>query len=909
MNRKLATGGLLTVALLAATGLAFAAGSASVQVSLEPSVTTVAADGSLTYTARFGCSSSVADCAAATLKVDIPAPLQIVGSPLIGGFITKGSKSGNTVSFQLTDPLTAGSSGSVTINVKAPSCNPIGTPTPGPLVANATMAATGATGNAAAVAITVSPFADCAPPPSPPVAPGPPGPPGPPTPTGPFKKTGTDAMIGGLNSWSIKAPAEAAAYSIEDVLPAGLVVHDLGANSGLAISVDCGSGYVPVSGNLLSMKPQPAGCALPGQDLSQYRYQNLAKIRLDVAANTSGTLWIRTFVGSPILPGTFVENCAVKTDLAITASCAKVAVSPAAAVPETQTDLIGAPNIALAPPSGWLNPSPVSNSGSTKLSPRDIAYAIRVVNRREAGADLVDPVITQLLDANLDYTFSVAGNWWTSDAAVSVDGAAPAAFDPRLQPGCVTPLFEVIPNASGPRTLLRWTFKGCTLHGGWSGVSSVGVYVSARLKPSVTPGMQVTSDSTSSSFDPTSGVSAYDMAECNPDVPDTGDFDGDGFKTDRLCGGDSVSWKMPQGAEALSATATVQGASDGAPAVYPATATTDLTGAVSYSFVLTNSGSSPLSRLDLVDILPSVGDMTVAAPGEPRLSEWSQELIGIDGVQREDAYGVMTPVPASQYTIGLSASRNPCRWDSTAGNQVRASGGVFVSVGTVNGPDGCVPNTWAASTATPAVSFGLVYQPATLLLPGEKLHLSLRTRLNGVAPAPKATPLESWNSIAYTATLTGLKGPFTLLTGEPLKVGVRFADPSYTASIGGLVWKDFNANGIRDDGPAAGLQGIAVSVFDSAGAIVTTVLTDANGVYQLAGLIPNANYRMEISLDPGDGTLDGYFVSPANAGPDPLLNSHATQTATRAVIAGRTGAAGTVDMHNNVGAAKNNPPT
>jgi hypothetical protein len=165
------------------------------------------------------------------------------------------------------------------------------------------------------------------------------------------------------------------------------------------------------------------------------------------------------------------------------------------------------------------------------------------------------------------------------------------------------------------------------------------------------------------------------------------------------------------------------------------------------------------------------------------------------------------------------------------------------------------------------------------------------------------------DSIAYTATLTGLKGPFTLLTGEPLKVGVRFADPSYTASIGGLVWKDFNANGIRDDGPAAGLQGIAVSVFDSAGAIVTTVLTDANGVYQLAGLIPNANYRMEISLDPGDGTLDGYFVSPANAGPDPLLNSHATQTATRAVIAGRTGAAGTVDMHNNVGAAKNNPPT
>ena len=210
---------------------------------------------------------------------------------------------------------------------------------------------------------------------------------------------------------------------------------------------------------------------------------------------------------------------------------------------------------------------------------------------------------------------------------------------------------------------------------------------------------------------------------------------------------------------------------------------------------------------------------------------------------------------------------------------------------------------------TPALSFGLVYQPATPLAPGEKLHISLRTRLNGSVPAPKATALESWNSIAYTATLIGLNGPFTLLTGEPLKVGVRFADPAYTASIGGVVWKDFDANGIGDEGSASNLEGIGVAVFDSAGVIVTTVYTDKNGVYELAGLTPNDNYRLELSLEPGVGTLDGYFVSPANASADPLLNSHATQTATKAVISCRTGAAGTVDMNNNVGAAKTNPPT
>ncbi len=893
MNRKLVTGGLLTVALLAATGLAFAAGSASVQVSLEPSAKTVGPNGTLTYTARFGCSSSVADCTVGMLDVDIPAPFSIVGNPPAGGFVASSSVTGNTVHFKLDDPLSPGSSGSVVIQVQVPSCKMAGSPDPGPVAPTARMSASGVNGMANAADVTITSLPDCAPS----------------TYIRPFSKWGTDAAVGGLNYWSIYAPAETVPYSIEDVLPTGLVVHNLGADSGLTISVDCGVGYVPVTGDLLWMSPQPAGCALPSQELSQYRFQNLTKIRIDVAANTSGSLWLRTFTDSPLASGTPVQNCATQVAPAVGTSCSTVNVYPPTALPDTQSFVIGAPNIPLGPPPDWLNPGPVSDVGATKLGPRDLAYSIRVVNNEQAGGDLIDPVITQLLDANLDYTFGASGNWWTSYAAVSVEGGAPVAFDPTQQPGCKTPLFEVIPNASGARTLLRWTFKGCTLHGGWSGVSAVGVYVSARMKSTVIPGITVTSNSTSSPFDPTSGASGYNMVWCNDDLPDTGDFDGDGLKTDRLCVGNQASWTMPQGAEAMSATATVQGASDTVPTFYPATATTDLSGMVSYNFELANSGSSPLSRLDLVDILPSVGDVMVAAPGEPRLSEWNEELIGIDSVQRKDAFGVMTPVPAGQYTVGLSASRNPCRWDSTAGDQVRASGGVFATVGTVNGPAGCVPDTWATSTATPALSFGLVYEPATPLAPGEKLHISLRTRLNGSVPAPKATALESWNSIAYTATLVGLNGPFTLLTGEPLKVGVRFADPAYTASIGGVVWKDFDANGIRDEGPASNLEGIGVAVFDSAGVIVTTVYTDSNGVYELAGLTPNENYRLEISLEPGVGTLDGYFVSPANAGPDPLLNSHATQTATRAVISGRTGAAGTVDMHNNVGAAKTNPPT
>ena len=892
MNRKLATGAALTVAFLAATGLAFAAGSASVQVSLEPSVATVGPRDTMTYTARFSCASSVADCEGASLNVQIPDPFRIPNAPPSGGFVTSSSVSGRTVNFKLADPLSAGSSGSVAITVRVPSCKSAGSPDPGAVSAIANMTATGASATATAAPVTIAGLADC-------VAS---------NTTRPFAKWGVDASIGGLNYWNIYAPAQSVPYSIEDVIPAGLSVHNVGADSGLAISIDCGAGYIPITSDLLRMTPEPAGCATPGQVTEQYRYQSLRKVRIDVPADTSGSLWLKTFTEGILPAGTAVLNCATITAPGLAPSCATVNVFPAAALPDTQSYVIGAPNIPLGPPPDWLKPANISDSGATRLSPRDIAYSIRMINNEQSGADLVDPVITELLDPNLEYTFGAGGNWWTSYAAVDVDDAVPPAFDPTLQPGCKMPTFEVIPNASGSRTLLRWTFKGCTLHGGWAGADAVGVYVSARMKSSVMPGVTLKSDSSSSPFDPAPAIALYNTQWCNDDNLDTFDFDGDGLKTDRLCQGNQASWTVPQGAEALSASALVQGALDRVKTKYPGTGTTDLSGTVTYEFELANSGSSPLSRLDLVDVLPFAGDSTVSAPGEPRLSQWNEELIAIDRLERTDAYGVKTLVPSAEYTVGLSASRNPCRWDSSAGDQVRASGGVFAPAGAVTGPAGCTPDAWTASLGSAALSWAVVYQPAVVLAPGESLKVTMRARLNGAVPAAKGTPLESWNSIAYTATLVGLNGPFTLLTGEPLKVGVRFADPASTASIGGVIWKDVNANGIRDDGPTSGLRGIGVDVYNAAGVIVTTVYTNDSGAYQLAGLTPNENYRLEVALT-GDASLDGYFVSEANAGPDPLLNSQATQTPTVAVIAGRTGAANTVDLRNNIGAAKNNPAT
>jgi hypothetical protein len=896
MSRKLIMGGALTVALLAATGLAYGVGSSSVQVSLDPIASTVAPGGTLMYTARFGCVSSVADCSGSVLTIDIPAPFTIAQFSPSGGFVATSSSSGNRVTLTLVDPLSAGASGAATVSVYAPTCIPASSPLPGALIASASLtAASATTATVSAAPVTIPGIAACV--------------------TSsfvrPLEKWGASTGVNGLGYWGMYMPPRLAAYTVEDVLPAGLTMHNVGADAGLALSVDCGAGYVPLSWDLQSEAPSPTGCDPGSQDLVEARYPNATRFKIDVPANTDGYAWAKTYVNGTVAPGGTITNCVNYIAGASGSSCSAVDIYYAAALPDTLSYVIGAPNIALGPPSpaqDWLDPGPISPTPATPMGQRDVAFSIRAYNNTQSGGDLVDPVITELLDPNLDYVAGVGGNWWKSYVVVSSWLPVPAAYDPRLQPGCANPVFELYPNAVAGRTLMRWTFKGCTLHGGWDVDAGLGVYVSARMKPSVVAGVTVSAESTTSPFDPIAGVGIYNTNWCDHSLTDTADRDGDGFTNDELCGGNVASWTMPKGTEAISATAFVQGALDAVPTRYPASGTTNLSGAATYQFVLTNSGTSPLVRLDLVDVLPSIGDSTVASPGVARGSEWGEELVAVDNVERGTSSGVYTNVPAAEFTVGSSSSPNPCRFDASSGDQVKVSGGAFAAMASVTGPTGCATNSWTAPTAG-AVGWALLYQPVTPLAAGETIRVTVRAQLKGPIPPVSVVPPSSWNSIAYTATLADAGGPFELLTGEPMKVGVRFADPAATAKLGGTVWNDLNQNGIMDDGANRGLPGIGIAVQDAAGAVVTTVYTDANGVYEVAGLTPSASYRLSASLDPGFGSLDGYYVAPANAGTTPSLNCHFTQSGRSASLTTLTGAGGTTNPLNNLGAAKVRAPT
>jgi len=97
--------------------------------------------------------------------------------------------------------------------------------------------------------------------------------------------------------------------------------------------------------------------------------------------------------------------------------------------------------------------------------------------------------------------------------------------------------------------------------------------------------------------------------------------------------------------------------------------------------------------------------------------------------------------------------------------------------------------------------------------------------------------------------------------------GYRLAT-QLVGSIGNFVWSDTDSDGIQDPGEP-GVEGVTVTLFDSNGAILQTVVTDGNGLYLFIGL-PAGNYTVSFDLFGQAATL-----SPANQGADDTIDSDA----------------------------------
>ncbi|MBK7690271.1 MAG: carboxypeptidase regulatory-like domain-containing protein [Bacteroidetes bacterium] len=66
--------------------------------------------------------------------------------------------------------------------------------------------------------------------------------------------------------------------------------------------------------------------------------------------------------------------------------------------------------------------------------------------------------------------------------------------------------------------------------------------------------------------------------------------------------------------------------------------------------------------------------------------------------------------------------------------------------------------------------------------------------------------------------------------------GIYFVQPS-TAKVGNFVWYDLNKDGIQNVGET-GISGVTVTLYNLAGDIVATTITDADGFYCFTDVIP-----------------------------------------------------------------------
>ncbi|MBX2825779.1 MAG: hypothetical protein KTR33_13685, partial [Gammaproteobacteria bacterium] len=86
-------------------------------------------------------------------------------------------------------------------------------------------------------------------------------------------------------------------------------------------------------------------------------------------------------------------------------------------------------------------------------------------------------------------------------------------------------------------------------------------------------------------------------------------------------------------------------------------------------------------------------------------------------------------------------------------------------------------------------------------------------------------------------------------------------------SIGDFVWNDLDEDGIQDAGES-GIAGVTVNLLNSAGDVIATTTTEADGSYLFTDLFAS-DYQLEFVAPAG------YTFSPEGAGSDPALDSDA----------------------------------
>lgn len=293
----------------------------------------------------------------------------------------------------------------------------------------------------------------------------------------------------------------------------------------------------------------------------------------------------------------------------------------------------------------------------------------------------------------------------------------------------------------------------------------------------------------------------------------------------------------------------VKGALDTNYTQWPDVGNTYNGGPALYKLSFINISNTNYRNIEMVDILPHIGDTGVILNTTSRGSEFPVYL-------GQNIVAELTPPyqgdPSPTIEIWYSESYNPERFSESGG--------------TIPGD-----NDWTKTPPSPitnAKSFKIITTGGTIIRPGQTLNIYV----DCVVPLGVNEGLKGWNSFALRGTFTDEDGKDAkLLPVEPEKVGIQVKLPGKdTVTLGDFVWIDSNKNGVYDPGEK-GQAGVVVTLYDENGIRTDySAITDSNGKYLIDKVIPQKYYAVfsNIPQDYLFVTAKGYVT---NTGVTPKL--------------------------------------
>lgn len=426
-------------------------------------------------------------------------------------------------------------------------------------------------------------------------------------------------------------------------------------------------------------------------------------------------------------------------------------------------------------------------------------------------------------------------------------------FNPRVSGITSTPTLTVTKNhltmAGISYDLYRWVFPtGTVLPVTTDFDVLVQVKVTNSIPAGVIQALRFVADASNSSEKVSESIYDYIFT-------DTNDWDGDNNTTEqfRVAGTANYSCNFIVSASAsMESLKWVKGLCDSTFSRYPQFGLTVPGGNADYKLIVKNTGNVPMKSIQIIDVLPYIGDKGVIDPS-PRNTQWKPNL----------ADSISAP---AGITVYYSTVSNPCR------DEVKQPSDPSPF------PTGCTTANWSINPPTDItkvqsikIDFG-----TTILSGGDSLVFSWPMR----APINAPTNNEiAWNSFAFVATRTDNNQ--AILAAEPIKVGIKVKN-GIPAFYGDRVWFDTNHNGIQD-ATEGGVDGIKVKLFKvsslaatpnpNTDELVNFSITGNGGYYRFSNLKAGFYYAVFC-------LSNGYSISPKNAAGSTFENDSDGNTGT-----------------------------